>query len=149
MSRKTCNHSPNTKALLAVNLLGNPNNFDELLAFCQAHSLLLLEDNCESMDATYEGKMAGTFGVMGTFSTFFSHHISTMEGGVIVTDDEELYHILLSIRSHGWTRHLPKNNLVTDTESNDPFCEISLTNATFHAVILDCWNNNRNSVDRN
>jgi CDP-6-deoxy-D-xylo-4-hexulose-3-dehydrase len=51
--------------------------------------------------------MAGTFGVMGSFSLFFSHHISTMEGGVVVTQDEELYHALLSLRAHGWTRDLP------------------------------------------
>lgn len=60
---------------------------------------------------------------MGSFSTFFSHHISTMEGGVMVTDDEELYHIALSIRAHGWTRNLPKNNLVSGKKSDIPFEE--------------------------
>ena len=61
--------------------------------------------------------------IMGSFSSFFSHHISTMEGGLVVTDDEELYHILLSLRAHGWTRNLPKENLVCDTKSDDPFEE--------------------------
>ena len=60
---------------------------------------------------------------MGSFSTFFSHHISTMEGGHIVTDDEELYHILLSLRAHGWTRNLPKKNKVCGAKSDDPFVE--------------------------
>ena len=60
---------------------------------------------------------------MGTHSTFFSHHMSTMEGGLICTDDEELYHILLSLRSHGWTRHLPDENLVSGKKSSDPFVE--------------------------
>jgi CDP-6-deoxy-D-xylo-4-hexulose-3-dehydrase len=60
---------------------------------------------------------------MGTFSAFFSHHISTMEGGMIVTDDEELYHILLSLRAHGWTRNLPKHNHVSGVKSDDAFVE--------------------------
>ena len=60
---------------------------------------------------------------MGTFSSFYSHHISTMEGGCIITDDEEIYHILLSIRAHGWTRNLPKDNFVTGTKSDDAFEE--------------------------
>jgi len=60
---------------------------------------------------------------MASFSTFFSHHISTMEGGVILTDDEELYHILLCLRAHGWTRQLPEKNLLTGTKSGDPFEE--------------------------
>lgn len=60
---------------------------------------------------------------MGTFSSFFSHHISTMEGGLIVTDNQEIYHILVSLRAHGWTRNLPKENLVCGTKSEDPFEE--------------------------
>ncbi|AMK18942.1 DegT/DnrJ/EryC1/StrS family aminotransferase [Sphingobium sp. MI1205] len=112
-----------TRALFAVNLLGNPNEFNELKAVLSDHNIFLIEDNCESMGATFEGRQAGTFGVMGSFSTFFSHHISTMEGGVIVTDHEELYHILLSIRSHGWTRHLPQNNLICGKKSDVPFEE--------------------------
>ena len=60
---------------------------------------------------------------MGTFSSFFSHHISTMEGGIVVTDDEELYHIMLSMRSHGWTRNLPIENKVTGIKSDDAFEE--------------------------
>jgi CDP-6-deoxy-D-xylo-4-hexulose-3-dehydrase len=60
---------------------------------------------------------------MGSFSSFFSHHISTMEGGLIVTDDEEIHQILLSLRAHGWTRNLPKHNLVCGEKSDDPFEE--------------------------
>lgn len=112
-----------TKAVLAVNLLGNPNDFDAVCRLLAGRGVVLLEDNCESLGATFAGKQAGTFGVMGTFSTFFSHHMSTMEGGMIVTDDEELYHILLSLRAHGWTRNLPKTNRVTGTKSDDAFKE--------------------------
>lgn len=116
--------STKTKLILAVNLLGNPNQFDELIELCHENGILLIEDNCESLGAKYKGKSAGTFGKLGTFSTFFSHHISTIEGGLVVTDDEELYHIMLSMRSHGWTRSLPKINKVTtkrDREFEESF----------------------------
>lgn len=112
-----------TRAIMAVNLLGNPNDFGRIQQIIGERNIVLIEDNCESMGATYQGKQAGTFGVMGTFSSFFSHHISTMEGGLIVTDDEELYQILLSLRAHGWTRNLPKQNLVCSDKSDDPFEE--------------------------
>ena len=102
--------SDDTKAIFAVNLLGNPNDFDRLLDICKSNDLILIEDNCESMGATYNGKYAGTFGVCGTFSTFYSHHMATMEGGMILTDDEELNDIMKSIRSHGWTRNLSENS---------------------------------------
>ena len=112
-----------TRAIMAVNLLGNPNDFSAIQNIIGLRDIVLMEDNCESLGAEFKGKKAGTFGIMGSFSSFFSHHISTMEGGLIVTDDEELYHILLSLRAHGWTRNLPKENLVCDTKSDDPFEE--------------------------
>lgn len=112
-----------TRAIMAVNLLGNPNDFGRIQQIIGTRDIVLMEDNCESMGATYQGKQAGTFGVMGTFSSFFSHHISTMEGGLIVTDDAEIYQILLSLRAHGWTRNLPKQNLVCADKSDDPFEE--------------------------
>ena len=112
-----------TRAIMAVNLLGNPNDFGRIQQIIGKRDIVLMEDNCESMGAKYQGRDAGTFGVMGGFSSFFSHHISTMEGGLIVTDDEELYQILLSLRAHGWTRNLPKQNLVCSDKSDDPFEE--------------------------
>ena len=112
-----------TRMIFAVNLLGNPNDFDEIRRIIGNQDILLLEDNCESLGAEFNGRQAGTFGLMGSYSSFFSHHMSTMEGGMIVTDDEELYHILLSLRSHGWTRHLPKHNKVCGTKGDDPFAE--------------------------
>jgi len=112
-----------TKAILSVNLLGNPNDYDRINDIIGDRDIFVLEDNCESMGSTINGKQAGTFGIMGTYSSFFSHHIATMEGGCIVTDDEELYHILLCIRAHGWTRNLPKFNRVSGEKSDDPFEE--------------------------
>jgi len=105
-----------------VNVLGNPNNFDVIDNFIKDKNIFILEDNCESMGAEYNGRQTGTFGIMGTFSTFFSHHMATMEGGFVTTDDEELYHILLSLREHGWTRNLPEENCVSN-KSNDWFEE--------------------------
>lgn len=115
--------SSKTKMIMAVNLLGNPNDFARIRKIISDRNIILIEDNCESMGASYQGKKAGTFGAMGSFSSFFSHHISTMEGGLIVTDDDELYQILLSLRAHGWTRNLPKHNLVCGDKSDDPFEE--------------------------
>ncbi|ECC0401045.1 DegT/DnrJ/EryC1/StrS family aminotransferase [Campylobacter coli] len=114
--------SDKTKMIMVVNLLGNPNDFDAINDLIKGKDIILLEDNCESMGAEYKGNQAGTFGIMGTFSTFFSHHMATMEGGFVVTNNEELYHILLCLRAHGWTRNLPKENLVAN-KSDDWFSE--------------------------
>ena len=115
--------SDKTRLLMVVNLLGNPNDFAQINEIITNKNITLIEDNCESMGALFQAKQAGTFGVMGSFSTFFSHHMATMEGGMVVTDDEELYHILLSLRAHGWTRNLPKFNHVCGEKSDDPFEE--------------------------
>jgi len=112
-----------TRLLMTVNLLGNPNDFTAIKQLTANRNIRLIEDNCESLGAVFEGKQTGTFGIMGSYSTFFSHHMSTMEGGVIVTDNEELYHILLCLRAHGWTRNLPKENLVSGIKSDDIFEE--------------------------
>ena len=111
--------SEKTRVVFAVNLLGNSNDFDAIKNIIENKNIILLEDNCESLGAKYNNKYTGTFGLMGTFSTFYSHHICTMEGGVILTDDEELYHILISLRAHGWTRNLPKNNKVFNKSNNE------------------------------
>lgn len=102
--------TPRTRAILAVNLLGNPCDLPALKRLADERGLTLFEDNCESMGATIEGRHAGTFGVAGTFSTFFSHHICTMEGGVVVTDDRKLYDTMVSLRAHGWLREQPANS---------------------------------------
>ena len=112
-----------TKLIFAVNLLGNANDFQRINALIAGRGITMIEDNCESLGAEYESKKTGCFGVMSSCSSFFSHHISTMEGGVVLTDDEELYHILLCLRAHGWTRHLPKENYVTGVKREDPFDE--------------------------
>ncbi|MET0734696.1 MAG: DegT/DnrJ/EryC1/StrS family aminotransferase [Microbacterium sp.] len=114
---------PRTKAILVVNLLGNPNDFGRLAELSREHDLLIIEDNCESLGATFDGRQTGTFGLSGTYSCFFSHHISTMEGGIVVTDDRRQYEFLRSLRAHGWTRDLPEKNYVHD-KSGDAFDDL-------------------------
>ena len=109
-----------TKAIFAVNLLGNPCHFKNLKKICDSHNLILIEDNCESLGAIYDNKFTGTFGSIGTFSFFFSHHMQTMEGGMILTNDEELQHLCISLRAHGWIRDLPEINHISN-KIGDPF----------------------------
>ena len=111
--------TPKTRMVVAVSILGNPCALDILRTFCDKHELYLFEDNCESMGALLNGKLCGTFGDIGTFSTFFSHHISTMEGGIIVAKDEEIYHLAKSLRAHGWTRDIPPDSSIYKKNSND------------------------------
>lgn len=115
--------TPRTRAIFCVNLLGNPNDFAAIEALATRYGLIVLEDNCESMGAAFDGRKTGSFGVMGSQSCFFSHHISTMEGGLVTTDDEELYHLMLSLRAHGWTRQLPTENRVVGRKGDDAFEE--------------------------
>ncbi len=114
--------SKKTKLILVVNPLGNANHFEEIISICKKRNIYLFEDNAEAMGAKYKGKFTGTFGIVGTFSTFFSHHISTIEGGFILTNNREIYEIMLSIRSHGWTRDLDKKNTLIK-KSNEYFEE--------------------------
>jgi CDP-6-deoxy-D-xylo-4-hexulose-3-dehydrase len=113
--------TPRTRAIVAVSILGNPAALDVLKSFADRHGLYLIEDNCESMDAELNGQKTGTFGCMNTFSFFFSHHISTMEGGIVLTDDLELDHLLRSLRAHGWTRDLPPDSPLYERRGNDHF----------------------------
>ena len=116
--------NPNTGGIFAVNLLGQPCNLPALRKIANENEIYLIEDNCESMGATIGDKAAGTWGDLGTFSFYFSHHINTIEGGMILTDDDELRDVLISIRAHGWTRGLDRNNHVfnkTGSEWDDLF----------------------------
>lgn len=115
--------SKKTRLIMAVNLLGNSNDFNFIFEIINDSNIILIEDNCESMGAKFNNKFTGTYGLMGSFSSFFSHHISTMEGGLVLTDDEEMYQILLTLRAHGWTRNLPISNKITGTKDSDEFNE--------------------------
>jgi CDP-6-deoxy-D-xylo-4-hexulose-3-dehydrase len=92
------------KAVLMVHVLGNSTDLGELLAICAEHSLLLVEDTCESLGTTYDGRMLGTLGSFGTFSFYFSHHMTTIEGGMVLAQSAEDYDLLKCLRTHGWSR---------------------------------------------
>ena len=110
-----------TKMIVVVSILGNPNYYDEIEKICKDNNIILFDDNCESMGAKYNGEYTGTSGLINTFSTFFSHHISTMEGGMILTDDIEIYSLCKSLRNHGWTRDQDENSPIYERKDNDFF----------------------------
>lgn len=102
----------NTVAIMPVNLCGNSCDYDALTSICEQHNLVLIEDNCESMGAMYKDKYCGTHGMMGSHSFFFSHHLQTMEGGMICVQNQEDADYLRSLRAHGWCRELPDNSSI-------------------------------------
>ena len=98
-------------AIIFVQVLGVPHYKDRLLELCKKYEIPLLEDACASLGSSYEdGTMVGQVGDMSTFSFYFGHQFSTIEGGMINTDDEDIYHMLLMLRSHGWGKDLPKES---------------------------------------
>ena len=95
-------------AIIFVQVLGVPHYKDRLLELCKKYEVLLLEDACAALGSSYEdGTMVGQVGDMSSFSFYFGHQFSTIEGGMVNTDDEDLYHMLLMLRSHGWGKDLP------------------------------------------
>ncbi|ARJ65938.1 hypothetical protein WV31_09860 [Magnetospirillum sp. ME-1] len=97
---------PDTVALCPVHALGNACYMPALTELCDRHGLIMMEDTCEALGTRHGGTLAGRFGLMGTYSFFFSHHITTIEGGMVVTDDDALADLLRCLRAHGWTRDL-------------------------------------------
>jgi CDP-6-deoxy-D-xylo-4-hexulose-3-dehydrase len=97
-------HEPS--AVIAVQVLGVPCDMDGLMALKRRHEFFFMEDACAATGSTYAGQRVGTFGDLASFSFFFGHHLSTIEGGMVSTSDEELHEILLQIRSHGWPKNL-------------------------------------------
>jgi CDP-6-deoxy-D-xylo-4-hexulose-3-dehydrase len=95
---------PKTRAIKLVHVYGNPCNMDAIMALAKKHNLFIIEDCCEAMGAFYDGKSVGSFGDVGNFSFFFSHHISTMEGGISVTNNFDLTETMRILRAHGWSR---------------------------------------------
>jgi len=92
------------KAVLMVHVLGNSTELPALLEIVERHGLLLVEDTCESLGSTYDGRMLGTLGSFGTFSFYFSHHMTTIEGGMVLAETDEDYDLLKCLRAHGWSR---------------------------------------------
>jgi CDP-6-deoxy-D-xylo-4-hexulose-3-dehydrase len=99
-----------TRAIMPVHILGNPCNMKEIMEIAEEHDLFVVEDCCEAHGAEFNGKKVGSFGDISTFSFFFSHHISTIEGGMVLTNNEEYAELAKSLRAHGWIRELKNRN---------------------------------------
>ena len=95
-------HNPSVAML--VHVLGHANKMKQILKICEKYDVLLVEDTCEAYGSQYQNKKLGGFGIASTFSFFYGHQMSTIEGGMVSTNDQELYNIMISIRSHGWLR---------------------------------------------
>lgn len=116
-----------TRAIFMAHILGNAANVDAIRSIAIENDLLFLEDACESLGTEFEGQKAGTFGNMGSFSFYFSHNITTIEGGMIVTDDDKTADLLRCLRAHGWTRHLKDKSIEYEYPEIDPrflFCNV-------------------------
>ena len=98
----------NPGSFILVSALGFVPQMDKIIELCNKYEVTLFEDVCESMGSKYQNKYLGSFGYASFFSLYFGHHISTIEGGFINTNDEEFYYNLIMMRSHGWDRDLPE-----------------------------------------
>jgi CDP-4-dehydro-6-deoxyglucose reductase, E1 len=94
-----------TAAIVIVHVLGGAVDMTAVTAIGRRHGLWVFEDTCESLGVSWEGRSVGTFGQMGSYSFYFSHHITTIEGGMVVTDDDEMADLMRAMRAHGWVRH--------------------------------------------
>lgn len=97
---------PRTRAVMPVHVYGNPCDMEAIRDVCRRRDLMMIEDCCEALGAFYEGVPVGKFGSVGTFSFYFSHHMTTLEGGICVTDDFDLAEMMRVLRAHGWTREM-------------------------------------------
>jgi CDP-4-dehydro-6-deoxyglucose reductase, E1 len=121
--------------LLLTNALGFADDIQNISKLCRNNNVLFIEDNCESLGSRADGKLLGNFGLASTFSFFVGHHLSTVEGGMIATDDEELYHALLTVRAHGWDRNLPKSKqyeVRTINKVNDFFAKYTFYDLAYN-----------------
>jgi len=105
--------------IMLAHILGLPCHLKEIVSLCKEEDILLIEDTCESVGSLYDDKKLGTFGLASSFSFYYGHHLSTIEGGMICTDDTEFYNILKSLRSHGWDRDLDPETQLCFREKND------------------------------
>ena len=111
--------SEETSCIMPVHLMGYPCDMKKICKIAINNNLHVVEDSCEALGSSIEGKKVGTFGDIGTFSFFMSHHITTMEGGMLVTNNESVTEIAKSLRTFGWTRDLKRKS-----EINSKYSEI-------------------------
>ncbi len=126
----------NLDALFITNVLGFCDDLDKIEKYCLENDILLIEDNCEALGSKFSGKLLGNFGLASTASFFVGHHMSTIEGGMICTDDEELHTMLLATRAHGWDRNLSENKqqqLRTNNKVDDFFARYTFYDLAYNA----------------
>jgi len=118
--------NPDIKALFITNILGFCDDIDNILNICHQKNIILIEDNCESFGSVYRGKKLGNFGLASTFSTFVGHHLSTIEGGMVLTDDGDLDRMLRMVRAHGWDRSISEHDKqkIRKVNNVDPFYDL-------------------------
>ena len=109
-----------TKAIMPVHLLGNPAKMETILKLAKKYNLYIIEDTCEAPGAHFQGKKCGSMGHIGTFSFFFSHHITTIEGGMLVTDDDWLADLARIMRSQGVIRNTQGKKELEQHYKNTP-----------------------------
>ena len=117
-------HKPSVAFL--VHVLGHANKMKQILEICKKHDVLLIEDTCEAYGSEHLGQKLGTFGLASTHSFFYGHAMSTIEGGMVSTDDYDLFNLMLSLRSHGWLRDndsLYRRKILDKYDMNEPFLE--------------------------
>jgi CDP-6-deoxy-D-xylo-4-hexulose-3-dehydrase len=107
-----------TKALMLVHALGNCTDMTKLMNICKKNKIILIEDTCEALGSTYKNKPLGTFGDFSSFSFYYSHHITSGEGGMVCTKNKKYLEILKSLRSHGWSRDLKNNKTLSKKHKN-------------------------------
>jgi CDP-6-deoxy-D-xylo-4-hexulose-3-dehydrase len=103
--------TPKTRAIFLTHVLGINGLTDELLKLCKDKNILLIEDVCESHGTTFKGKKVGSFGYASNFSFYFAHHMSTIEGGMVCTNDDKFYQMCRALRSHGMMREMTDDNM--------------------------------------
>lgn len=112
-------HISQLKGLFITNALGLCGDIDAIRALCKQHDVLLIEDNCESLGTRYKGTLLGNYGEASTFSFFVGHHLSTIEGGMVCTDDEALYEMIVMVRAHGWDRNISEKTRTALRKKHD------------------------------
>ncbi len=120
------NNKQPIKMLFLTNLLGWCDDIEKISSYCKKHKIILIEDNCESLGTVYKHVKLGNFGLASTFSFYVGHHMSTIEGGSICTDNEDLATMVKLVRAHGWDRNL---NFMKQREMRDKF----KVNSTFYS----------------
>lgn len=123
------------KGIFITNVLGLSDEINNIKTYCKENNIVLFEDNCESLGSEINGKLLGNFGIAATFSFFVGHHLSTIEGGMIVTDNFDLYEMCKMVRAHGWDRNLStktQKKLRTENAINDFYAKYSFYDLAFN-----------------